>query len=334
VGDPGALHLWAGTNFPSARPGPIADLLDRLRPDRPRLPFLLSSRGREATERIGAGRRVAGMRLHVGCAQWTHPAWPNRHLPAHDRLRDYANRCNAVEGNTTFYATPTPETVKAWVRQTDPAFRFVLKVPKLITHENRLRDGDEMLRAFLDAMSPLGERAYAYWIQLPASFSPAETATLERFLARFPQGHRLAVEVRHPGFFEHPERLEEALGDAEWVPFDTTSFFSTPPESDAEREAWRKKPRTPLRTRALTQHPIVRYLGRDDPRRTREGWQRWVAVVAGWLREGREPTFFVHTPDNVEAPALARRFHDEVRARVPELEPLPDPEPVGPLTLF
>ena len=31
---------------------------------------------------------------------------------------------------------------------------------------------------------------------------------------------------------------------------------------------------------------------------------------------------------------LARRFHDEVRARVPEVEPLPEPVPAGPPTLF
>jgi hypothetical protein len=43
---------------------------------------------------------------------------------------------------------------------------------------------------------------------------------------------------------------------------------------------------------------------------------------------------FIHTPDNADAPMLARRFHDDVRARVPELEALPQPIPVEPLTLF
>jgi uncharacterized protein YecE (DUF72 family) len=90
----------------------------------------------------------------------------------------------------------------------------------------------------------------------------------------------------------------------------------------------------PLRSRALTDRPIVRYLGRDAAARTIEGWQRWIDVVVEWLREGRSPTMFIHTPDNADAPVLARRFHDEVRARVPELEMLPRPTPVEPLTLF
>ena len=63
-------------------------------------------------------------------------------------------------------------------------------------------------------------------------------------------------------------------------------------------------------------------------------WRPWTEVVADWLREGRSPTVFVHTPDNHDAPELARRFHDEVRALVPDLEALPEPEPIEPPTLF
>ncbi|MGC5029388.1 DUF72 domain-containing protein [Micromonospora sp. DT229] len=274
---------------------------------------------------------------------WTHKAWQGRllahPLPAEERLRHYAGWCDAVEGNTTFYATPARDTVASWARQTDPDFRFVPKVPKVVTHERRLTEVAEPMRAFLDAIEPLGPRAHALWVQLPPSFAPSDLPTLARFLRRMPAAHRCAVEVRHPEFFtDDPaaRRLEAVLAetDAEWVPFDTTTFFADPPTSDAEREAWTKKPRTPLRTRALTDRPIVRYLGRDDPDRTVEGWQRWVDITVGWLREGRSPTLFVHTPDNAQAPTLARRFHDEVRARVPELAPLPTPIPVEPTTLF
>ena len=147
------------------------------------------------------------------------------------------------------------------------------------------------------------------------------------------------MEVRHPAFFRDPgsTRLLEGLlstAAVEWIPFDTVAFFQTPPTSDAERDAWNKKPRMPARRVALTDRPIVRYLGRDDPARTIEGWRPWVDVVVEWLREGRSPTVFIHTPDNVDAPMLARRFHDEVRERLPELDPLPRPVPVEPLTLF
>jgi len=274
---------------------------------------------------------------------WTLKSWQGRFVPhpspPHERLRHYAGWCDAVEGNTTFYATPTRETVASWARQTDPDFRFVLKLPKPVTHERRLTDADEPLGAFLDAIEPLGPRAHALWIQLPGSFGPTEVPALARFLRRLPTTYRYAVEIRHPAFFEDPRAAAELEGvlagvDAEWIPFDTTVFFAGRPTSDAERDAWMKKPRLPLRTRALTGRPIVRYLGRDDNERTVEGWRGWVETAAGWLREGRSPTVFIHTPDNGEAPALARRFHEEVRARVPDLAPLPEPVPIEPLTLF
>jgi hypothetical protein len=81
------------------------------------------------------------------------------------------------------------------------------------------------------------------------------------------------------------------------------------------------------------QHVIAR-MPRGDAARAAAGWQPWLDTVTGWLREGRSPAVFIHTPGNVEALGLARRFHDEVRARVPEAGPLPEPVPVGPPTLF
>ncbi|MBV1850059.1 DUF72 domain-containing protein [Catellatospora tritici] len=269
---------------------------------------------------------------------WSHRPWQGRFvahpLPAGERLRAYASWCDAVEGNTTFYATPTRDTVASWAEQTDPDFRFVLKLPKPITHEHRLTGGDQELRAFLDAMEPLGPRAHALWLQLPGSFGPGDVGVLADFLRRLPAAHRYAVEVRHRAFFDDQyaiRALETVLGDAdaEWVPFDTVMFFQNPPTSDAERDAWVKKPRMPRRSLALTDRPIIRYLGRDSVEQTVAGWRFWVDTVTGWLREGRSPTVFIHTPDNAEAPELCRRFHDEVRARVPELAPLPEPLPVA-----
>jgi uncharacterized protein YecE (DUF72 family) len=283
------------------------------------------------------------MELHVGCAMWTYAPWQGRYLPAslppRERLRAYASWCNAVEGNTTFYAIPALSTVQSWAEQTRPDFRFVLKLPKVITHERHLADVADPLRAFLAAIEPLGPRVHALWVQLPPSFGPADLGALAGFLGRLPPRYRYCVEVRHRAFFADPrseQELERVLGGvgAEWVPFDTTVLFASPPVSDAEREAWRNKPRVPRRARALTSRPIVRYIGRDDPDQTAAGWQPWLTTVAGWLAEGRSPTVFIHTPDNVAALGLARRFHDEVRARVPEVEPLPEPVPAGPPTLF
>ncbi len=261
--------------------------------------------------------------LRVGCAMWAHKPWQGRFLPdglrRADQLPAYATWCTAVEGNTTAYGLPSPTTVAAWAAETPPGFRFLFKLPQEITHRRRLRHAEAELAEVVDLLAPLGERAEVLTVQLPAGFGPGDLGVLSAFLARVPEGHRYAVEVRHPAFFDGgpaDRALAGLLADrgAEWTTFDTTTMFARPPTSDAERDAWENKPRLPRRPVAVGGRPVVRYLGRDDVDVTIAGWQPWLPVVAGWLDEGRSPTVFVHTPDNDEALGLARRFHDEVRA--------------------
>jgi uncharacterized protein YecE (DUF72 family) len=123
----------------------------------------------------------------------------------------------------------------------------------------------------------------------------------------------------------------------EWISLDTTTLYSKVPPSAAERGARRQKPHLPRRLRALTERPVVRFVGTDDPHHTRAGWQPWLPALTRWLEEGRTPTVFVHTPDNVAAPPWARRLYNDVRHHLPALAPLPQPIRAQPLeepTLF
>jgi uncharacterized protein YecE (DUF72 family) len=283
------------------------------------------------------------MLLRVGCPMWAHQPWQGRFLPEGlgrgEQLSAYATWCNAVEGNTTFYGEPSADTVRAWAEETPGDFRFVFKLPRTITHERRLRRAEREVGSFVERLAPLGPRAETLSVQLPGTFGPGDLSVLAAFLGSRPAGHRWGVEVRHPRFFDGSaadRALDRLLADhgAERITFDTTALFEgAPPGSEAEREAWGNKPRLPRRTGAVGDRPVIRYLGRDDVEATEAGWQPWLGVVARWLDEGRTPTFFVHTPDNVEALGLARRFHDQVRARCPHLAALPEPVQ-GPPTLF
>ena len=285
--------------------------------------------------------------LRVGCAMWAYKAWQGRQLPEklsrEEQLPAYATWCNAVEGNTTFYGLPSAATVASWAEQSPRSFRFMFKLPRTITHERRLRQADAETVEFLQLLAPLGERAETISVQLPGSFGPSDLGALATFVRRFssldPGHHRVSVEVRHPAFFDDSvarRTLRRVLSDegADWITLDTTTLFSAPPTSDAERETWQRKPRLPVHRDALSDRPVVRIIGRDDPHETIAGWQPWIPVVARWLGEGRVPTVFVHTPDNVDAIVLARLFHDQVRSVVPDVTPLPDPIEAAQETLF
>lgn len=270
---------------------------------------------------------------------WAHRPWVGRWLPADTapghELQPYSRLLNAVEGNTTFYASPAASTVARWAEQAHPGFRFVFKVPRVITHDRRLRDVDELLTPFLQLLEPLTSVIGSLTFQLPASFAPVDLPVLGGLLQHLPRSAwTWSVELRHPAFFEGADRdaANEVLArhGAERVLLDSRPLYARPPMTEAGRQTWGKKPRVPALTDAITDQPIVRIIGSDHPDVTVGGLRDWQPIVADWLHEGRTPTVFVHTPDNDDAPMLARGFHDSLRAMVPDLAPLPDAMPVSP----
>lgn len=275
---------------------------------------------------------------------WANREWVGRSLPrslpAGDELAAYARLCTAVEGNTTFYAVPPASSVARWVEQAPEDFRFVCKLPRTITHDRRLRDTDHLVREFCDRMAPLADRLGPVSVQLPPSLGPDEFDVLGAFLRTLPDAFSWGVEPRHPGFAA--EGAGEAALDAllrelafDRIIIDTRAVFAGPRETPAEVEAFERKPRLAIRPVATSTQPVVRFIGQTDPDANPPFWTPWVDHVVRWLDEGCAPIVFVHTPDNLDAPPLARRFHDEVRARVPGLVPLPEPLPVDPqLDLF
>ena len=271
---------------------------------------------------------------------WAHPPWVGRFLSAGHRGRElveYARWCNAVEGNTTFYAVPAARTVARWAEQAPADFRFAFKLPRHITHELRLR-GDAAAAAlveFLEAIEPLGERVGPLQLQLPPSFGPDMLAVLRSFLGRLPRSHRWVVELRHPGFFDGSaahRAVVEVVGTAGVgrVVLDTRPLYASSPMSDAAVDERRTKPRLPVLTDMMGSYPIVRLIGSDDVEGTAEGLRAWIPQLAEWISQGREPYVFVHQPENLESPALARTIHAEVAAVVESLAVLPTPLPVAP----
>ncbi|MGF1595397.1 MAG: DUF72 domain-containing protein [Acidimicrobiales bacterium] len=272
--------------------------------------------------------------LRVGCAIWAERRWVGRYFPPDTapgrELAAYATWCTAVEGNTTFYGLPAAATVERWCDDAPDDFRFMFKLPRSITHERRLRNADIEVADTLARLDPLGERAAPLSIQLPPSFGPSDLDVLARFLTGLPTDRSWAVEVRDEAFCTGGP-AERALNDllaergVERIIIDTRAVFAGPVVTPAEREAVERKPRLTVRPVAIGRHPVVRFIGQTVGSSNPGWWAKWVPKVAQWLREGRTPTFFVRTPDNAVAPALARRFHAEVAALVPSLAPLPEP---------
>jgi uncharacterized protein YecE (DUF72 family) len=181
-------------------------------------------------------------RIVIGTSSWADPgfveAWYPPGLPARDRLPYYADRFDAVEVNSTFYAVPAEKSVAGWVDATRDGFTFDLKLHRLLSrHSTELKALPPELReraettprgrviltdalqdavadAVLEAVEPLraADRLATFLLQLSPAFKPGEhdldeLAPLLDRLAPVP----VAVEVRHRGWLE-PKRVQRTLG--------------------------------------------------------------------------------------------------------------------------
>jgi uncharacterized protein YecE (DUF72 family) len=138
--------------------------------------------------------------VRLGCSGWDYAEWVGRFYPrkgVDDRLRYYAGVFPVVEVNSSFYHLPTVRTVESWVRRTPAGFRFTAKVPQEITHDRRLQDVEEPLRALQGAFRPLvrAGKLSAFLVQLPPSL-PFQEETVRAFYRQMAGDVSVAVEFR------------------------------------------------------------------------------------------------------------------------------------------
>jgi uncharacterized protein YecE (DUF72 family) len=193
-------------------------------------------------------------RILVGTSSWADPGfveeWYPRELPARDRLSWYAERFEAVEVNSTFYAVPDRRTVERWVQQTPDGFTFDVKLHRLLSRHaadlkslpkdvrSRARTNDRgrvklgpkieqaMLEETLAAAEPLAEndKLSSFLLQLSPSFKPKDHKLdeLDQIVSALAP-HPLAVEFRHRGWVDE-RRLEDTLG---WLSEHGVAFVCT-----------------------------------------------------------------------------------------------------------
>jgi len=194
----------------------------------------------------------------VGTSSWSDPGfvehWYPKGMKANERLPFYAERFDAVEVNSTFYAIPASSTVERWDQVTPEGFRFDVKLHRLLSHHAAqlkdlppdLRDDvettdrgrvvldpaltDEMVRRTAEAMKPLSDagKLISYLLQLTPAFDPRDNS-LEELLPVI-EGlapHPVAIEFRRRSWAS-PKRLEGVL---EWLSAHDAAFVcvDTPP---------------------------------------------------------------------------------------------------------
>ena len=187
--------------------------------------------------------------IRLGTQGWNYDAWVGSFYPRGTRAPDYltvfARAFGTVEVDSTFYAIPAVKTVRGWAERTPPDFKFALKLPQEISHENRLRDSATLSELFFDRARELGDKLGPILIQLSPDFSPAELPALVSFLPLLPRDIQFAVEFRQRGWIhdgllallaEHNVAL--ALVDARWIPRKQMLSLAARPTADFAYVRW------------------------------------------------------------------------------------------------
>ncbi len=196
-----------------------------------------------------------GGRVVIGLSSWGDPGfireWYPRGMDAADRLRWYAERFEAVELNSSFYALPDRAFTARWAQDTPEGFSFDVKLHRLLSRHAApldslpvdLRDRarttqrgrvvlepwleEQMLERLREELAPLEQagKLHGFLLQLSPAFSPdahalSEIETVLRGLEPF----LCAVELRHRAWVADERREQtleaiERLGGA-WVSVD------------------------------------------------------------------------------------------------------------------
>ncbi|HID08465.1 MAG TPA: DUF72 domain-containing protein [Armatimonadetes bacterium] len=136
----------------------------------------------------------------IGTSGWVYQHWREVFYPADLRQTDwlsfYAEHFCTVEINNSFYRLPTRATFQRWHKQTPPKFVFAIKGNRFITHMRKLRNVEEPLQRFWDAVEGLGSKARVILWQLPPMLK-ADAIRLRDFVEQLPRSYHHVFEFRH-----------------------------------------------------------------------------------------------------------------------------------------
>ncbi len=152
-------------------------------------------------------------RIFIGTAGWSIPRAAAAHCGGEGtHLQRYARVFPCAEINSSFHRPHQPGTYEKWAGATPPEFRFSVKVPRRITHDQRLRRARGPLGEFLAETAGLGARRGPLLVQLPPSleFDRRVAAQFFQVLRSLYDG-MVALEPRHVTWFT--PRVDALLSD-------------------------------------------------------------------------------------------------------------------------
>ena len=142
-------------------------------------------------------------RVYIGTAGWSVPRASAHHCAGEGtHLQRYARGFTCAEINSSFHRPHSAATYAKWAGCTSAAFRYAVKMPRAITHDQKLRRARPAVERFLDETAGLGKKRGPVLVQLPPSLA-FEPRVAARFFALLRERYRgpIVCEPRHETWF-------------------------------------------------------------------------------------------------------------------------------------
>lgn len=263
------------------------------------------------------------LKVYIGCPVWGEKEWIGLIYPRDAREKDYlkyyARQFNCIELNSTYYRTPTPQTIENWAKLVPDGFKFCPKLPQEISHTKRLHNCEAITDAFCSVVRHFGSKLGTAFLQLSPYFAPEQVSVLEHYLDHFPLDIAFAVELREEQWFANENQFRTVCKllqerNISTVITDTAGRRDVLHMHLSNTTAF-------IRFTANNLHPT------DFPR-----IDEWAKRVHQWQENGLEEVyFFIHSPSHALMPHLAKyaveRFNLELGTSIPPCKILQDQQP-------
>jgi uncharacterized protein YecE (DUF72 family) len=229
-----------------------------------------------------------------GAKSFVGPVYPPG-TKAADFLRAYGQRFVTIELNATHYRMPEPERVEAWCNQVPKGFKFCPKVPQTISHsfEPNLRE----LEVFAERVAAFAERLGPCLLQFPDYADKRWRRTVFELTRRFP--HALALELRHPSWFEDQVGLMRLV---DYLREHSIGFAMT--DTPGRRDVLHMLHTAPF--------SFVRFLGNNLHPTDFSRVDAWCERLSAWQARGMQNYFFLHQPNEVNCMPLYQRLSERL----------------------
>jgi uncharacterized protein YecE (DUF72 family) len=244
-------------------------------------------------EKIFSGYQLQKANMYVGCTIWGRAELKHFYPRGiKDELSYYGSQFDCIELNATFYNNFPSQTIESWCEKTPDTFRFFPKVHQSITHWKLLKNAQAPTEIFLDSVAHFQDKLGMLFMQLPESFGPVHWETLSDYLNSWPSGFPLALELRHPDWY-----------NGKW---DNKKLFHLMESKNITHIITDAPGRRDLvHMRLTTPTAFIRFNGSTESQ-DRVRLDDWYKRLALWTSLGLENIyFFMHQNEEQSAPLMA-----------------------------